>query len=543
MSEKVFRTAIYARLSREDGDKAESNSIVSQKALCEEYVKTHRDLEVVDSFVDDGFSGVDFNRPGFLRMELAAREGKIEAILCKDLSRLTRNYIEGGRYLERVFPQLGIRFIAINDSYDSLHKNEQSDSFVLPFKNLINDTYCKDISVKIRTNLDVKRRRGEFVGAYTPYGYAKDPTDKNKLVVDKEAGETVRKIFSMYKDGIGIGGIADRLNGMGILSPLEHKVSSGIHYGTSFKRKANAKWSYTAVRRILTNEVYTGMLVQGRRGTPNYKVHEVREKDESEWVRYEDAHEPLVSYDDFMSVRMMLGRDVRSSSGDSEDNIFSGFLFCADCGQQMTRKAVPSKKKKYYYYVCSTNRHSKGCRPHSISAKRLEKTVTNAVRLQIANVLDTADAMEYIRRLPAGGIGEFSYEAQIARAEDDIEGYKKKKLKLYEDLSDGIIDKKEYSDFRSQYTALMEEREMALERLRRESREARLGTGAEKAWIGLFRENQNFESLDRRVLMGLVDKVKVFDGNAVEVSFRYGDEFQRAEEFVRQHREMVPGLE
>ena len=172
MSQKVFRTAIYARLSKDDGDKVESNSIVSQKALCQEYIQKHPELELVDTFVDDGYSGVNFDRPRFKAMEEAIRKGRIDCVLCKDLSRFTRNYIEGGRYLERIFPQLGVRFIAINDSYDSLTGDPQSDSFIIPFKNLINDTYCKDISVKIRTNLDVKRRKGEFVGAYTPYGYS-----------------------------------------------------------------------------------------------------------------------------------------------------------------------------------------------------------------------------------------------------------------------------------------------------------------------------------------------------------------------------------
>ena len=197
MSKKVYRTAIYARLSRDDGDKAESNSIVSQRTMCEEYIKKAGNLELVETFVDDGYSGVDFQRPGFMQMEQAIRERRIDAIVCKDLSRFSRNYIEGGRYLERIFPQLGVRFIAINDGYDTLNGNPQSDSFIIPFKNLINDTYCKDISVKIRTNLDVKRRKGEYVGSYAPYGYVKAADDKNQLIVDEYAGGIVRQIFSM----------------------------------------------------------------------------------------------------------------------------------------------------------------------------------------------------------------------------------------------------------------------------------------------------------------------------------------------------------
>ena len=192
MSEKVYRTAVYARLSKDDGDRAESNSIASQKAICGEFIAAHGDLEPVETYVDDGYSGVSFQRPGFARMEQAVREGRIDCIVCKDLSRFARNYIEAGRYLERIFPQFGIRFIAINDGYDTLTGDPQSDSFVIPFKNLVNDTYCKDISVKIRSSLDTKRRNGEYVGSYAPYGYRKDPGNRNILLVDDYAAQVVQ---------------------------------------------------------------------------------------------------------------------------------------------------------------------------------------------------------------------------------------------------------------------------------------------------------------------------------------------------------------
>ena len=176
MPDKVYRTAIYCRLSREDGDKVESNSIASQRAICEDYIARHEDLELVcEPFVDDGYSGVSFNRPQFKKLEEAIRKGALDCIVVKDLSRFSRNYIDGGRYIEKIFPQLGIRFIAINDAYDSLTGDPQSDSFVIPFKNLINDSYCKDISMKIRSSLEVKQKSGEFVGSFAPYGYMKSP--------------------------------------------------------------------------------------------------------------------------------------------------------------------------------------------------------------------------------------------------------------------------------------------------------------------------------------------------------------------------------
>ena len=534
MSKKVYRTAIYARLSRDDGDKAESNSIVSQKAMCEEYIKKAGDLELVETFVDDGYSGVDFQRPGFMKMEQAVREKRIDAIVCKDLSRFSRNYIEGGRYLERIFPQLGLRFIAINDGYDTLTGNPQSDSFIIPFKNLINDTYCKDISVKIRTNLDVKRRKGEYVGSYAPYGYAKSADDKNRLVVDEYAGGIVRKIFSLYKDGMSICRIAEHLNELGVLSPMEYKRSLGIRFETAFRTGNTAKWSYRAVKRILTNEAYIGVLVQGKRGTPNYKVHVIREREESEWIRVEDAHEALVGYEDFRAVQGMLKRDMRSVSEGSEENLFSGFLFCADCGQAMVRKVGPSGKKRYYYYVCSSAQRHEGCSPHSIPVKEVEKAVGGAVRTQVSAVLDLAETLEYIDKMPSASRRMLKFEEHIAGLEGEIERYRRMKLRLYEDLSDGVIDKKEYADFREQYTALIEEKSAALERVRREQKDAEVCGETQHAWVALFRQYENIEELTRRALMALVDKIYVYEKHVVEVSFKYRDEFCRMEEVVDQ---------
>lgn len=532
MSKKVYRTAIYARLSRDDGDKAESNSIVSQKAMCEEYIKKAGDLELVETFVDDGYSGVDFQRPGFMQMEQAVRERRIDAIVCKDLSRFSRNYIEGGRYLERIFPQLGVRFIAINDGYDTLNGNPQSDSFIIPFKNLINDTYCKDISVKIRTNLDVKRRKGEYVGSYAPYGYVKAADDKNRLIVDEYAGGIVRQIFSLYKDGMSVGKIAGHLNDMGVLSPMEYKRSQGIRFETAFRTGSRAKWSYRAVKRILMNEVYLGMLVQGKRGTPNYKVHCVQEREESDWIRVEGAHEALVSYEDFMAVQGMLKRDMRSVAEGAEENLFSGFLFCADCGQPMVRKVVPGGKKKYYYYVCSTSKRHEGCSPHSIPAAEVEKAVTGAVRTQIGAVLDLDGTLDYIERLPQADRRLFNFEVQANGLEEELEKYRRMKLRLYEDLTDGVIDKKEYADFREQYSQLIEEKSAALERVRREQKNSELSGEAERVWVTLFRQYENVEELTRRVLLALVDRIYVHGDHAVEVLFKYGDEFGRMRDTV-----------
>ena len=532
MSEKVYRTAIYARLSQDDGDKAESNSIVNQKALCEEYIRKHDDLEAVATYVDDGYSGVSFDRPDFRRLEEDIRAGSIDAIICKDLSRFSRNYIDSGRYLEKIFPAIGIRFIAINDSYDTLTSDPASDSFLIPFKNLINDTYCKDISVKVRTNLNAKRRRGEYVAAYTPYGYKKDPNNKNKLIVDEYAADIVCQIFSMYKDGMSICKIADRLNEVGVLSPMEYKLSEGVKYGTAFRTGAVAKWSYKAVKRILTNEVYLGVLIQGKRGTPNYKVHKEQMRDESEWIRVENTHEAIVPYDDFMAVKNMIGRDMRTSRINKENNVYSGFFFCADCGQSMTMKIVPSKGKNYFYYVCTTHRRHEGCTSHAISVNEAQTAVTNAVKTQIANVLDLADTVEYIESLPVTKRSSFNYEAQITKLEEEIDRCRKMKLRIYEDFTDGVINKEDYVDFKNQYESIIKDKTISLDKIRQKKDELSLSGSIDRKWVSLFRKYKGIEVLSRRVLMSLVDKVLIYEKHRVEVFFKFRDEYARLEEYV-----------
>lgn len=533
MPNKVYRAAIYCRLSREDGDKVESNSIASQKAICEDFIARHEDIELAcEPFIDDGYSGVSFNRPHFKKLEDAIRKGRIDCIVVKDLSRFSRNYIDAGRYLEKLFPQLGVRFIAVNDAYDSLTGDPQSDSFVIPFKNLINDSYCKDISMKIRSSLEVKQKNGEFVGAFAPYGYMKSPDNKNQLIVDEAVSEYVQMIFAMYKDGISIGRIAARLNQMGVLSPMEYKHSAGVKYDTVFKTGDTAKWTYKAVQRILTNEVYIGVLAQGKRGTPNYKVRVVQSKDEAEWVKVENAHEALVSYEDFMAVKAMMKRDMRCAPDQDEAYLFSGFLFCGDCQQSMIRKTVPSKTKKYIYYVCSTNKHSRSCSPHSISAKEVEEKVFTAIRDQIELVVNLEKALELIERLPSQSRKAFNYEAQITKLEEEIKRYQKLKLRLYEDLSDGIIDKSEYFDFRNSYTRIIEEKQEALLRVQKEMKQTVTTGTTERNWVTLFKQYENIEELNRRVLMALVDRILIHENHVIEIVFKYKDEYQQTLEYV-----------
>ena len=259
---KTYHAAIYLRLSQEDGDisvsdKTESNSISTQRDLIHAYLQKQPDIEYVTEFCDDGYTGTNFHRPGFESMMAAVREKRVDCIVVKDLSRFGRDYIESGKYIQKIFPMLGVRFIAINDGYDSAAGSCSGD-FVLPFRNLINDSYCRDISIKSRTNLEIKRRNGEFVGNFAVYGYQRSPGDRHKLIVDEEAAAVVRNIFNRKQEGWNAQQIADHLNDLHVPSPMEHKRKHGQNYCTSFKTRATAQWSAVAVLRILKNAVYTG---------------------------------------------------------------------------------------------------------------------------------------------------------------------------------------------------------------------------------------------------------------------------------------------
>lgn len=529
----IYKTVVYCRLSREDGDKAESNSIASQRAICEDYISKQTDMKVVMSpLIDDGFSGVNFERPSFEKLKEAIKNGSVNCIICKDLSRFSRNYIDAGRYLEKLFPQLGVRFVAIGDNYDSLKSDSGSDAFLLPFKNLMNDTFCKDISAKIRSSLGVKRKNGQYVGCFCPYGYEKSKENRNQLIIDENAKETVQMIFSLFKDGMSIGRIVDRLNQMGILSPMEYKRSQGLRYDTAFKTSDTAKWVYSSVQRILCNEVYIGVLAQGKRSTPNHKVRVMQEKDETEWIKVENTHEALVSYDDFMAVKELMKRDMRCSEGNDENFLFSGFLFCPDCGSSMIRKTVPSKTKKYVYYVCSKNKKGGGCKAHSISVAVVEDKVFRAIHDQVELIINLEKALALIDDEPYKDKKILNSEVQLTKLIEEVERYQKLKLRLYEDFKDGIITKDDYLDFRKSYTQTIGDKQESIKRVKREQQQA-ITTGITKRnFATLFGEYENIEKLSRRVLISLVDRILIHENKMIEIVFKYQDEYIRTLEYI-----------
>lgn len=308
-----YQATAYIRLSYTDDRSSESDSVTNQRKLIENFIERNPDIQIVSEKIDDGYSGIIFDRPAFKEMMQDITDGKINCVIVKDLSRLGREYIETGRYLRRVFPTYGVRFIAITDNIDTAHEGS-GDDLTVSVKNIMNEAYCRDISIKTRTSLDIKRRNGDFVGAFPVYGYMKSEENKNLLVPDPYASRVVQDIFRMRLDGTSALRIATVLNEMGILSPLAYKKNNGFPYAKhGYADKEDCKWSATTIIRILQDETYIGTLVQGKQGSPHYKIKQMEQRPSSEWIRVPDAHEPLIAKQDFELVQRIRRLDTRTS--------------------------------------------------------------------------------------------------------------------------------------------------------------------------------------------------------------------------------------
>ena len=489
-SKKIYHAAIYVRLSKEDGDvatagKRESNSISNQKNLIKNFLKDKKDIVVVSERVDDGYSGSNFERPAFQMMLEDIKKGIVDCVVVKDLSRFGREYIDAGKYIERLFPALGVRFIAVNDHYDSLEGKSQADEIVIPFKNLINDAYCRDISIKIRSHLEVKRKNGEYIGAFTPYGYQKDSDNKNKLVIDVYAAGIVKEIYRMKLSGMSQTAIANALNKQGVLSPMEYKHSLGIRIQDNFKTHEQAEWSAMSVKRILENEVYTGTLVQ-----------------------------------------RLLGIDTRTSPNEEKVYPLSGLVVCGDCGAMMIKRDVPAGGKVYAYYICSRHAATKACAAHRIPMGKLEETVLELVKIHIENILDMKKIMDFIHEVPFQELDIKELEIRKEAKEKEAERCRELRDYLYEDFREGIISKEDYKELHDGYTEKRKKAEEAVRSIDQQISEVMESKSDKYHWLDYFAEHQNIQELTRTVAVELIDQILVYDKKHIEVRFNFDDCYQ-----------------
>lgn len=533
----VGKAAIYLRLSRDDGDKVESDSIHSQRSLIHQFLIKYGGMEFIKEYIDDGYSGTTFERPAFIRMIEDLKKNLFDCLIVKDLSRLGRNYIETGRYIERIFPSMGLRLIAVNDNYDSLDKSSSDNDIVVPFKNLINDAYCRDVSLKIRSHLDVKRKNGQFIGNFATYGYEKDPENRNHLLIDKYASEVVEMIFDWRLEGCSALRIAQRLDELGVQPPYEYKRKCGLNFNSGFRSADKANWRVETVNRILSNEMYTGTMIQGKTRKINYKVKKSLPVSKDDWIIVDGTHDPIVSKEKFDAVQKLAEIDTRVAPKNEEVYALCGFVKCSDCGQSMIRRTSGSSKYKYYYYHCSTYKNGGGCAPHLINCNKVEKIVINALKEHIK-------LLDKIESLISGASNAAMDRAcikliskQEERLKNEIEHYGSLKSKLYHDMVDGLVSKAEFTELNNRFSKSREQVEELLKGIT--ERKTMILNDQVKflPWVENLKKYRDITELTRSIVVSTIESVVIHEDKMIEIHFQFEDELKELLEISLERKE------
>lgn len=525
--QQIYIADAYYRLSRDDGDKIESDSIVNQKALVKEFLKLNPDIQIHEEKVDDGYTGVNFKRPAFISMMEDIKAGKVNCVIVKDLSRFGRNYIESGRYIEKIFPYLGVRFISITDNIDSISSLDSTNELMIPFKNLMNDAYCRDISIKVRSHLDIKRKNGQFIGSFAPYGYIKSPENKNQLIVDEQTANVVRRIFDWKLEGMSGGRIADKLNELGVPTPYQYKQMNGEKFYCGYQKHTEMRWSAATVNHILRNEVYTGALIQGKTYSPNYKVRKRMKKKESEWIRCENNHEPIITKEEFQLIREMFLIDTRVSPEEEALYLFSGLVKCGWCGGNMTRKTVTVNGKKYVYLVCAENKKKNNCKNNkAISIKKFEEVIRKVINLHIEKVFDMNNMLNAVKTTPFNRYVLGKMNEIILEKEKDIEKKNNYIKTAYGDYVDGILSKREYDELKEFFQESIQNLHKAIQAIQQEKKQQEKNQGERTGWIKEFLEYRGFQKLSRKLLLKLVEEIRIYDKDRIEVVFKFQSEYE-----------------
>lgn len=512
--DNLYRAAAYIRLSREDGDKAESDSIGNQKKLIADFIKESEDFALYDTYIDDGYTGTRFDRPAFLRMLTDIEAGTVNCVIVKDLSRFGRDYIDTGKYLERYFPERNVRFISITDHIDSAR---QAYDMLLPIKNIFNEQYARDISKKIHASVSTKQKAGEFIGAFASYGYQKSPADKNKLLIDEYAAQIVRRIFDLYRQGVGKIRIAGILNEEGIVCPSEYKRLNGQRYRNSNRLSSTSYWTYSTINRILQNEMYIGNMVQGKKS--QQMRGKAKAQDRADWIVVPHTHEAIIDRTTWESVQDLLKRRTRTLPLNANQSIFAGFLKCGDCGRSLAKKTPAKKTDADSVYYCGTYVRSgrQFCTPHKIPHSVLEDILQKDLRILLQNAGD----LQKLARSAAAGqrCARQPSQNEIQKTAAELEKIRKLKQAVYEDYQDGLLSREECLAYRQDY---QKKEELLARRLTvLASPAASRPAKQDSPWVRRLLSAQSVGKLDRKVIAAMVSEIKVYENNTVKITYRF----------------------
>lgn len=540
---KVWKTAFYIRLSREDGDKAESNSIASQREILKEYLKRCPDMELIDIYSDDGYSGTNFDRPDFCRMMEDVYSGKINCIVVKDLSRFGRNYIEIGNYLDNVFVRHRVRFVALNNNYDNLStgNNVVSNLLTLSITNVTNESQAASTSVNVRGTLNLRRQQGKFIGSFATYGYLKNPDDKHRLVIDEETAPIVRMIFDRFIAGESIIGITKNLNEMGIPNPSMYKKLKGFNYKHPSGRSNDGLWPDSSVRRILQNRMYVGDMVQGKNTTMSYKIKQCRAIPKDEWIVVEGTHEPIIDRETFDNAQALFNKHIRKSPQKNEVDLFSGLVRCADCKRVMNKKTNKHPYGIYHYYRCVTARKLKksACTNHTIRIDKLEQAVLLTVQKMIDTAIDMSELLGKInnnaKRKKESGHLEKTLKTHIGEREKLVTMI----ADLYPDFKSGIITMDEYKVLKERLNGKLSVLDEKITALNQSVEQFKNGITEENDFIAHFKKYGNIESLTRPLLTELVQEILVHEGGDIDIIFKFRDAYAEVMEYIELNKQLI----
>lgn len=529
----VYRTGIYVRKSIDEEKKGNGNeSILTQISMLERYVETHAEFQLLEIYVDNGVTGTRFDRPEFNRLMEDIRRGHINCIIVKDLSRFGRNYLEAGKLLEVIFPCLNVRFIAINDGYDSHAADGEARQFNAALNNLVNDFYAKDISKAINAVFQENFRRGSYMAAYAAYGYIRSANDPHKLEIDEEVADNVRLMFEMRAEGSSYLEIADYMNRNNIESPSNYKYRKGI-----FKNKRFAKpclWDANYIGRMLMNPVYIGTIAQGRQQCRNTTGGKLIRVPQEEWYVKEHMHEAIISDEIWQKVQDRKKADMETYTRNDgkykrlrKENILKGKLLCSLCGKPLRRGHQYYKGKLLYNYYCVTRDKNGGkCANRYQSEEKLFDVIMKAVHQQIQVAVDTKKMLAELSAMPSYNRQEQALQSRLQTAEREQKKLTVKKTNLYTDYCDGIVAKADYRLLAQEYEEQMKRTEAQIEDLTVQLYRQRTMSGSSNIWLTEFERFRRKKKLTKDIVDALIDKIYVHSPYELEIVFRYRDEYQ-----------------
>ena len=531
---RIWKTALYVRLSVEDNG-TDSDSVENQITLLEDYIANHPYLKKVALFVDNGYTGTDFLRPEFNRMMEAVQAEIVDCIIVKDLSRLGRNYIETSQFIEKICPFYNLRFIAVNDNYDTATVTSEGQ-LSASLQNIVNDYYAKDISRKVTSALQAKMERGDYIGNYAPHGYRKDPENKNRLLIDPETAPVIQQIFEWRAEGISYMGICKLLNDAGIPSPGQYKLNQGIETNNN-KKKRTVLWNKHKITEILKDIVYIGHLAQKKGSQCLYGGIPYHITSEEEWIVVKNTHEPLISEELFEKVQQINNAVLERQKANAgkydhlpkEKNIYGKKFTCADCGaiMKLTRSFSTKKDKVYFTFKCPTyaEHGSRGCSDIKMRKADLDEAVFTFIKSQMEVFIDMENTLRRLLAMKKAKLKQNNTQQEIKALRQKLAHKQSLLSGMYVDLKEGLLSQEEYGHHREIVSADIKALEMKLSEIEAAKTETEEQLTGEMKWKFMIQRFYDSTEMTAEMADAFIETMKLHNDGSLEIKLSYMDEF------------------